>query len=109
MLGDHLYTIPRTERDNAVMSYGYSSEGVACNIFPQTRPARVGDHFYTTSQAFHDSAIAALGYKDEGIACYVFPTATQGAVPLDGITVSAPSTPSMLWLTTKRSGGRSRT
>jgi hypothetical protein len=32
--GDHFYTTNATERDNAVRSSGYVSEGIACYVFP---------------------------------------------------------------------------
>src|SRR5258708_5612016 len=83
MLGDHFYTTSAVERDTAVMKFGYTSEGVACNVYLQSRAPQVGDHFYTTAQAAHDEFISTWGYRDEGIACYVLPNpGSSGAVPL---------------------------
>jgi Repeat of unknown function (DUF5648) len=82
MVGDHFYTTSAAERDNAVRSFGYSSEGVTCNIFAQPRPPQTGDHAYTTSQTVFNEFIAEFGYRDEGIACYVLATGSAGVTPL---------------------------
>ena len=81
--GDHFYTTSAAERDNAVATLGYLSEGVACHVFPAagagTTPllraysSASGDHFYTTSAAERDNAVATLGYLNEGVACHVYP------------------------------------
>jgi len=76
------------ERDNAIDTYDYISEGIACYVFdsnvPRTTPLyrllnpNNGDHFYTVSVAEHDNAIATYGYTSEGVACYVFDSHTPG-------------------------------
>jgi hypothetical protein len=92
--GDHLYTTSVSERDSAIASFGYQSEGIAGYVFdsqaPGTTPLfrllnpKTGDHFYTTSVSERDSAIASFGYQSEGITCYVFVFGAQapGTIPL---------------------------
>jgi microsomal dipeptidase-like Zn-dependent dipeptidase len=81
-MADHFYTTSAKERDQAVSSFGYTDEGIACYVFgakqPKTRalyrlynPGN-GDHFYTISAKERDQAVSSVGYTDEGIACYVF-------------------------------------
>ena len=95
--GDHLYTTSVSERDSAIASFGYQSEGITCYVFGAQAPGTIplfrllnpqtGHHFYTTSKAELEKAIASFGYKDEGIACQVFgsgPSQVEGRVP--GIT-----------------------
>ena len=82
MEGDHFYTMSAIERDVAIRSYGYVSEGIACAIFTKPWTARTGDHAYYVSEAQRDTEIHMDGYVDEGIACYVHPTAAAGSVPL---------------------------
>jgi hypothetical protein len=89
---DHFYTISESERHNAIVSFSYVLEGVACYVFGTESTGAVplfrlrkGDHFYTTSQTERDAAIAQFGYISEGIACYVFAEAT-GTVPLYRLT-----------------------
>ena len=38
MPADHFYTTSTTERDNAVVTYGYQYEGVACYVFNSKAP-----------------------------------------------------------------------
>lgn len=82
MDGDHFYTMSTIERDVAIRSYGYVSEGIACAIFTKPWTARTGDHAYYVSEAQRDTEISMDGYVDEGIACYVHLTAAAGSVPL---------------------------
>jgi hypothetical protein len=93
MPGDHFYTTSTTERDNAVVTYGYQYEGIACYAFDTQAPGttalfrlynpQTGDHFYTTSTTERDNAVTpALGYQYEGIACYAFDSQAPGATPL---------------------------
>ncbi len=89
---DHFYTIALAERDNAIESYSYRNEGVACYVSAQATAGTValhrlfnptsGDHFYTTSDSERDNAIANSGYQSEGEACYVYAGPTAGAVAL---------------------------
>jgi hypothetical protein len=91
-IGDHFYTSSATERDNAIATIGYISEGTACYVFNSQTQGTVplyrllnpnnGDHFYTSSATERDNAIATIGYISEGTACYVFNSQTQGTVPL---------------------------
>jgi Common central domain of tyrosinase/Repeat of unknown function (DUF5648) len=37
-VGDHFYTTSAAERDNAVASFGYTSEGTACYVFDNQQP-----------------------------------------------------------------------
>lgn len=71
----HFYTISRSERDNAVMYYGYISEGTefysinftssgAKDIFRLTD--RYGNRVYTPDAAERDQAISTFGYTSEG-------------------------------------------
>jgi hypothetical protein len=87
---DHLYTTSSQERDTAVGSYNYISQGVACYVHAQPTGSvalyrlfnqGTGDHFYTTPLSESDDAIARYGYRSEGIACYVHAQPT-GRVPL---------------------------
>jgi hypothetical protein len=90
--GDHLYTIYEQERDDAIKSFDYVNEGIACLVYRDAGENRVpfyrtlnpvtGDHFYTTSQAERDNATSNLRHKDEGIACYVYNTQVTGTGPL---------------------------
>ena len=90
--GDHLYTTSVSERDSAIASFGYQSEGIAGYVFdsqaPGTTPLfrllnpKTGDHFYTTSVSERDGAIASFGYRPEGITCYVFGSQAPGTIPL---------------------------
>ncbi len=89
--GNHFYTVESTERDNALRSLGYVSEGTACSIFlnaqregtvPFHRLRNGGRHFYTTNTAERDNAIRSLGYVSEGIAGHVFNTQRERTVPL---------------------------
>jgi hypothetical protein len=86
---DHFYTTSASERDNAIATYGYTDEGIACYVFGAqvagTIPLyrlRKSDHFYTTSVTERDNAIATYGYIDEGVACYVYGTPVTGTIPL---------------------------
>jgi hypothetical protein len=86
-IGDHFYTASASERDNAITSFGYRSEDIACYVL--STPARTrkplyrllnqgsGDHFYTASKEECDSAVVNSGYQKEGIACYVFASPTS--------------------------------
>ena len=90
--GDHFYTTSGGERDNAVASYFYISEGTAC--FVHSAPVAgaselfrlvngaTGDHFYTTSPQERDNAIVFYGYRSEGTACWVRTLPGSGTVPL---------------------------
>jgi len=90
--GDHFYTTSAAERDNAVSSFGYRSEGTACYVYnAQISTTRAlyrllnpnsGDHFYTTSEPERDNAVSSFGYYYEGIACYIFDSQQSGTVPL---------------------------
>jgi hypothetical protein len=84
---DHFYTTSADERDNAVNTYGYRIEGVACNVFAALQNGTVPlhrlvkeTHFYTISDAERDNAISNLGYVSEGEACFVY-SAPTGTVP----------------------------
>ena len=78
---EHFYTILPNERDIAIASYGYQSEGIAGYAFGIQVPGSIplyrsvsavnGEHFYTISAEEHHHAVTALGYQDEGIACFV--------------------------------------
>jgi microsomal dipeptidase-like Zn-dependent dipeptidase len=88
---DHLYTTSAKERDAAIASAGYVSEGVACHVFAVKRTASTplfrlynpgsGDHFYTTNARERDVAIASAGYVNEGVACYVHSTKRPKTTP----------------------------
>jgi hypothetical protein len=80
-VGDHFYTTSAAERDDAIASFGYQSEGTACYVFDSPVIGN-GDHFYTISQQERDNAIARHGYEDEGTACYVFDSQQSGTVAL---------------------------
>jgi Repeat of unknown function (DUF5648)/Metallo-peptidase family M12B Reprolysin-like len=90
--GDHFYTTSAAERDNAVSSFFYVSEGTACFVYPESGAGRTdffrlvnganGDHFYTTWAAERDNAIISFGYASEGTACWVHPAPAAGTVPL---------------------------
>jgi uncharacterized protein DUF5648 len=91
-IGAHFYTTSDAERDNAVVKFGYKSEGISCYVFPSqaTGPSPLyrlmntnkGDHFFTTSITERDDAVAKFGYKSEGIACYVFTSQATGTESL---------------------------
>lgn len=89
--GNHFYTVESTERDNALRSLGYVSEGTACSIFlnaqregtvPLYRLRNGSRHFYTTNTAERDNAIRTLGYVSEGIAGHVFNALRERTIPL---------------------------
>jgi microsomal dipeptidase-like Zn-dependent dipeptidase len=89
--GNHFYTVDVAERDNAIRSLGYVSEGTACSIFfnsqregtvPLHRLRNGGHHFYTIDVAERDNAIRSLGYVSEGIAGHVYSTQRERSVPL---------------------------
>ncbi len=90
--GDHFYTTDIAERDNAIVQYGYQSEGIGCYVYASqvsgTTPlyrllsTRTGDHFYTTDIVERNTAITLDGYKDEDIAGYVYEYYVSGAIPL---------------------------
>jgi len=74
----HFYTANSGERDIAINSYGYISEGVAyfANTTPTSTPAyrlRSGndEYFYTTSSSEKDTATSRYGYQYEGIGFYL--------------------------------------
>jgi Repeat of unknown function (DUF5648) len=83
VMGDHFYTTSGVERNNAISTYGYGDEGIACYVFDSVQQttglyrllnSNNGDHFYTTSLSEHDDAISTYGYGDEGIAAmYLVP------------------------------------
>ncbi|KAG2350057.1 hypothetical protein BDR05DRAFT_1055582 [Suillus weaverae] len=89
---DHFYTTDVSEMNNAVANLGYSSEGVAANVFPNQGPStiplyrmynpQVIDHFYTTSYSEVQSAAANDGYNYEEIAAYVYDTNICGSIAL---------------------------
>jgi hypothetical protein len=83
-VGDHFYTTSAEEAETALVSDGYSYEGVAGYVYgddscagtvPLYRAysASVGDHFYTTSAVEFNSAIGVSGYTSEGVAAFVLP------------------------------------
>jgi hypothetical protein len=92
--GDHFYTTSTTERNNAIETYGYADEGIACYVYRTPAPAGAddpvpfyrlyarwdGDHFYTTSQAEADQAVQG-GYSSEGIACPIHNAPGANRVP----------------------------
>jgi hypothetical protein len=90
--GDHFYTTSASERDNAIASFFYVSEGTACFVYPGPAAGATdlfrlvngttGDHFYTTSAPERDNAILSFGYASEGTACWVHAAPAQGTVPL---------------------------
>jgi hypothetical protein len=81
-----------SERDSAIASFGYHSEGIAGYVFDSQAPGTIplfrllnpktGDHLYTTSVGERDSAIAKSGFQSEGIACYVFASQAPSTIPL---------------------------
>jgi predicted patatin/cPLA2 family phospholipase len=85
---DHFYTTSVVERDNAVGTLGYQSEGIACYVYGTRATGTTelyrllnqtnGDHFYTTSTTERDTAIAGFGYQSEGTAGYVYDTPAIG-------------------------------
>ncbi|KAG2350039.1 hypothetical protein BDR05DRAFT_955907 [Suillus weaverae] len=86
---DHFYTTGISEMINAVANLGYSSEGVAANVWPDQGPSTIPlyrmhnpeviDHFYTTSYREVQNA-ANYGYVYEGIAAYVYETKICGSI-----------------------------
>lgn len=89
---DHFYTMNYTEYLNAVHHLGYSPEGIACKIFPNSKAAGVAplyrlyspgwtDHFYTASAAEATNAATKLGYTREGIVGYIFADNHCGGIP----------------------------
>ena len=75
---DHFYTTSVSERDNALRNLGYTYEGVAGHLYPDTacgalplyrlNNSNATDHFYTMSADDRDT-----GSYYEGIAGYIFP------------------------------------
>jgi hypothetical protein len=92
MPGNHFYTTSLAERNNAVASLGYVTEGTACFVWPGPAPGPIAwyrywsggasDHFYTPSFSEGANATTSLGYKAEGIAGFLLPSAQAGTVPL---------------------------
>jgi Common central domain of tyrosinase/Repeat of unknown function (DUF5648) len=90
--GDHFYTISAAERDNAIASFGYQSEGIACYLFASAPSGIIplfrllnpqnGDHFYTASLEERDNAVVNLGFQAEGIACHAFAQQSVGTTPI---------------------------
>jgi hypothetical protein len=64
--GQHFYTTSVAERDKAVLQFGYTDEGIACDVFAQAQAGEAplyrsynpntDDHFYTASVAEHASS-----------------------------------------------------
>lgn len=56
--GDHFYTTSESERDNAISSYGYVSEGIACYV--EDSPGSVAGNAEDDEKFWRDCFIAAL-------------------------------------------------
>ncbi|GAC1503151.1 MAG: hypothetical protein NVS1B10_08170 [Candidatus Saccharimonadales bacterium] len=74
-----LYTTDSTERNNALINYGYKDEGVLTNgdIAPNSNNLPVyrlrnssGDYFYTIDRKERDLAVINYSYLSEGIGFY---------------------------------------
>jgi hypothetical protein len=87
-IGDHFYTTNWGELGGG--RYGWTYEGVQCDISPIAQPGLVplyrywnapaGDHFYTTN--WGELGSGRYGWAYEGIQGYVSPTSKAGLVPL---------------------------
>jgi Repeat of unknown function (DUF5648) len=87
---DHFYTTSTTERDNAVVTYGYHYEGVACYVFNSKVPGttefwrlynpQTGYHFYTASSDEKNIDLTSgwVVEPDSPVACYVFNSKAPG-------------------------------
>ncbi|MFE9018147.1 neuraminidase-like domain-containing protein [Streptomyces sp. NPDC007808] len=99
VIGDYLYTTSDEERNSAVATAGYVSEGDICQVFPQQQPGTVplhrlagqeenGNiyHLYTTSDDERSRYIDMASYHDEGTAGWVYPAAVPGSTALHRLT-----------------------
>ena len=87
-IGDHFYTTNWGELGGG--RYGWTYEGVQCDISPITQfglvplyrywNAQAGDHFYTTN--WGELGTGRYGWAYEGVQGYVSPTAKAGLLPL---------------------------
>ena len=88
---NHFYTIGLAERDLAIASHGYKSEGIACHVFKKHADGTVplfrlrknaqDDHFYTISEEHRDNAVVNRGFVWEGIVGHVFSSQQPSSVP----------------------------
>ena len=90
---DHFYTASLSEKNNAVINYGYTFEGVAfygydtqitgtVPVYRLWLPGITNDHFYTASLSEKNKAVSSFGYVYEGIAFYAYDTQVAGTSPI---------------------------
>ncbi|KAH6906922.1 hypothetical protein BKA70DRAFT_1401250 [Coprinopsis sp. MPI-PUGE-AT-0042] len=92
-IGDHFYTINKTEHHIALDEIGYTEEGVVGYLFAKPQKGTVAlyrlsiiwsgvDHFYTTNGLEKDNVMTTHHGIYEGVAGYVYPDAACGGSPL---------------------------
>jgi len=87
----HFYTTSALEIQQAITSFNYRTEGIACYVYgtpvagtlPLYRLSNPkSDFLYTTVMIDVFDAVSNQGYTFDSIACYVFATPVPGLMPL---------------------------
>lgn len=62
--GDHFYTTSATERDNAIATYGYASEGIACYVQDSATASPSAADSQSFWSAVYSAACASMSSVD---------------------------------------------